>query len=136
MYALQDTQTKENKKKAFEILWSGFPVYRHFTLAQLYEICEHFKIVSFNPGMEIVHKDEEIEWFGIILSGNIAAKSKEITFEIIQPGDMIGAMGICGYQNNLQHKFTLIGQKDGFLAVITINELQILAKANPSLVFL
>ncbi len=131
---LRDTQSKENKKKAFEVLWSGFPLFRNFTLTQLGEISEQFKILPFAAGTELVQKGEPVEWLGIILSGTAAAKSKDGTFEILTAGDMIGAMGTCGLHGNEEHKFGITGTANGFVAVITIMELKAVMRTKSTIV--
>ncbi len=134
--SVRDELTKENKRKAFEILWTSYPIFQTLTLQQFYETSDYFKVVSYSPGSTIVRAGDPVECLGLVLSGTIAVRTKDSTVGTLGTGDMFGYMGLCNFRGNPQHRFALLSTTNGYLALISSRELQILLHSQPLVVLL
>lgn len=132
---LRNECKNEEKRKVFDTLWAEFPIFQNFTRAQFFEIAEEFKILSFAPRQDIVQTGENVEWFGIVLVGNLIVKLYDRVINHLGTGDMIGFMAISNFYNNNEHKFTITSKDKGFIAIITFPELNLIMKSKPLIVF-
>ena len=134
MFAIQDLQTDDNKKKTFETFWNNFAFFRTFNLSQLSEISKEFKVVSFKTGTNIIQQGDPVEWMGVILLGTMVGKRGEQVFEILNPGEIIGHMGICEFPNNNRYKFSITATTNGYIAILTLQDIKAISYIRPNIV--
>jgi len=82
----------------------------------------------------LVSKGEEVDWFGIIILGSCIVTADNVKVNTLGIGDMIGYMKFSGMfdkPENEKHRFDIIGEDNGYLALIPFAELRSLFRRFP-----
>lgn len=82
----------------------------------------------------MVSKGEEVDWFGIIILGSCIVTADNVKVNTLGIGDMIGYMKFSGMfdkPENEKHRFDIIGEDNGYLALIPFAELRSLFRRFP-----
>lgn len=83
----------------------------------------------------LAFKGEEPDYFGIILTGRALVQSEGKVYGYLENGDMIGYMGIAKFPGNEENFFDIVGEIDGIIATIRIEDLKIFSKRDPLIHF-
>lgn len=65
-----------------------------------------------------------MDWFGIVLFGSILLNKNNVKVKTLDIGDMIGYMAISDSPNNKKHELDILGDSDGYVALINFGELR------------
>jgi hypothetical protein len=72
-----------------------------------------------------------VDYFGIILHGQCFASVEHSRFRTMQIGDMLGFMSISELTSSTKHKFDVIAETDGIIALVAFGELKSEVRKNP-----
>ena len=100
----------------------------HEEVAQLQHV---FKVLTFRRNDFITKKGDEVDYFGIILHGTAFASVDHQRFRTLQIGDMIGFMAVSELTAVMKHKYDVIAESDGIIALIPFGEIKSESRKNP-----
>lgn len=79
-------------------------------------------------------RGEKVDYLGIVLSGKLLIKHYDSVYGVLTVGDLIGYMAWVGLGGTDEHKFTILGEKEGYIAVLPFEVLNVMSKRDPGLV--
>ena len=82
----------------------------------------------------LAKRGEKVDYLGIVLSGKLLVKHYDQVYGFMGMGDMIGYMAWIGLKGTEEHKFNILGEKEGYVAILPYEALNLMNKRDPSLV--
>ena len=82
----------------------------------------------------LAKRGEKVDYLGIILSGKLLIKQYDRVYGFMGMGDMIGYMAWVGLKGTDEHKFNILGEKEGYVAILPYDVIKLMNKRDPSLV--
>ena len=88
-------------------------------------------MLCFCRGDEIVKKDEEVEFVGIIVHGGCYICHEYKNLKTLQIGDMIGLMYAAEFTQRNTHPYTVQALTTGIIAIIALSDIKAEIRRNP-----
>lgn len=108
---------------------------RKLTLSRMFSKCLHLKsnltIINFHRGDYICKKGDDMDFFGIIIHGVAFASAEHQRFRSYNIGDMLGFMAVSELSPSTKHKYDVIAESDGLIAVLPYGEIKSESRKNP-----
>lgn len=80
----------------------------------------------------ICKRGDEVDFFGLLIHGAVFASVEHQRFRTLQLGDMIGFMSVSELTSSHKHKYDVIAETDGILAVLPFGEIKSESRRSPA----
>jgi len=89
---LQSDVDPKSSLEVLEILRADTNLFHGWAKADVQKLSENIKILSFGRNATIIHKNEAVEYFAIVVGGKLLIKQGDKVIGHLGPGDVLGYM--------------------------------------------
>jgi CRP-like cAMP-binding protein len=118
-------------KRIFDVLREETVIFEGMSAEEVASLQTVFKVLSFRRNDFVCKKGDEVDFFGILIHGTVFASVEHNRFRTLQIGDMFGYMEISELSPGTRHKFDVIAESDGMIAVLPFGEIKTESRKNP-----
>lgn len=122
-------------RKVFQLFMTESAIFKGWGKEDINSLADHATVLKIFPNDRLVRKGEIVSWWGMLLNGSAFITTEFLKLGKLGSGDMIGYMGFLDLKGNQFHKFDITVEQPGYIAVIFKEDVKILQKKFPKLVY-
>jgi len=130
---LQSDVDPKSSLEVLEILRADTNLFHGWAKADVQKLSENIKILSFGRNATIIHKNEAVEYFAIVVGGKLLIKQGDKVIGHLGPGDVLGYMSYMEFPGTKIASFDVTAEIEGYIAVFRYDEFKQLSKKDPAL---
>lgn len=115
-----------------ELLHQNTNMFLRWSQAELVGLAELTRFFSFNKSTTLARKEEPVDFFGLVVSGTAVAIHDDSIVSDLPCLEMVGYMALMNLAGTHYHFFDVMGQTDGVLLTLRLEEAKELQLKHPS----
>ncbi|KRX06965.1 Cyclic nucleotide-binding protein [Pseudocohnilembus persalinus] len=121
--------------KSLEILKQNTNIFQNWNKKEIAKLSDYMRFFTYSKSTQLAIKGEQVDYFGLLINGRALIQVDNKVYGYLGMGDMIGYMGMIKMPGASEHHFDIVGEKDGIMAAIRVEDLKILNKKEPIIGF-
>lgn len=115
-----------------ELLHQNTNIFLRWAQSELVGLAEIVRCFSFNKSSVLARKEEPVDYFGLVVSGLAVAIHDDCIIADLPCLEMIGYMALLNLAGTHYHFFDVMGETDGVLLTLRLEEAKELQLKHPS----